>query len=273
MSINKQIHHIFLSDDFSRLIRINYYHAFVQGLLPVINYTRVNNIQLKDVILYTNCSYTHVLKWFLNVRPLSEKPHDAVIILENGTLDMLAEKCSAFMERVKMSALQKDSSLSISKPYMVFIKRSGKRKILNSNACITTLFKNFGTTYTIIPIDFSRLGFLQQVRLMNQCAVLIGAHGAGMTNCLFMNPDTCIIELFPESFFYDCYRKLCRYKKIHHYSMNGISEKKPCMNLEEFKKVGIKDFMIRGQMRDVSFTINIDEFLNTVSNALPKIEF
>jgi capsular polysaccharide biosynthesis protein len=38
----------------------------------------------------------------------------------------------------------------------------------------------------------------QQIEAFRRARVVVGAHGAGLTNVLFCRPDTIIVEIFPE---------------------------------------------------------------------------
>ena len=58
-----------------------------------------------------------------------------------------------------------------------------------------------------------------QMKLFSYLDILIGPHGAGSTNSIFMFPRSAVIEIFPPHFYYDCYEKLSigidiRYEKI-----------------------------------------------------------
>lgn len=65
-----------------------------------------------------------------------------------------------------------------------------KRKIINEEEVIALLKEHH------IEIHyFENYSFIEQVRLMNQTKCLIGLHGAGLTNMLFMQEGTSVLEL------------------------------------------------------------------------------
>jgi hypothetical protein len=69
-------------------------------------------------------------------------------------------------------------------------EKAAFRKILNEKELIAVLKANdFEILY---GEDFS---FAEQVEIFSTCRTLLGIHGAGLTNCLFMNPQTNLIEL------------------------------------------------------------------------------
>lgn len=46
-------------------------------------------------------------------------------------------------------------------------------------------------------VDFEGMSFVSQVELMSRTSVLIGIHGAGLVNSMFLPPDAAVIELVP----------------------------------------------------------------------------
>lgn len=56
------------------------------------------------------------------------------------------------------------------------------------------------------PVRMERLGFEEQVRLMSETAILMAPHGAGLTNMMFCQPGTQVVEIadlsYPNPNFY-----------------------------------------------------------------------
>lgn len=75
----------------------------------------------------------------------------------------------------------------------VFISRKDapKRKILNEDE-VFALFKPYG----FVCYEMSKLSVLDQILIMQNADVVVGEHGAGLTNLLFSKKDTLVIELF-----------------------------------------------------------------------------
>ncbi len=69
-------------------------------------------------------------------------------------------------------------------------KDSTLRKILNETELIQ-LFKN----YNIDSYNLSELTVVEQIQLFNNAEIVIGPHGANLTNIIFCKPGTIIIEL------------------------------------------------------------------------------
>jgi len=75
---------------------------------------------------------------------------------------------------------------------IIFIYRnlSERRGIVNFSEVEVVLAQK-----NVKVVNFSVLTFREQIVLMRRCAMLIGVHGAGLTNMLFTNPGTRILEL------------------------------------------------------------------------------
>ncbi|WP_133273811.1 glycosyltransferase family 61 protein [Hymenobacter radiodurans] len=71
--------------------------------------------------------------------------------------------------------------------------RQNNRRLVNEAAIIPIL-----TQYGFEVVYFEGLEFAQQVQLMQEAAVVMGIHGANLTNILFMQPSTTVIELINE---------------------------------------------------------------------------
>lgn len=74
------------------------------------------------------------------------------------------------------------------------------RKITNEDQIVESLTRR--GFEVICP---GELSFAEQVQHFAQAKVIIGPHGAGLTNMVFAPPNSILIELFPESYINVCY--------------------------------------------------------------------
>ena len=87
----------------------------------------------------------------------------------------------------------------------IYVSRSRQniRKIANERDLIDLLTKlGFETIF------FEDFTFEEQVKIMMETAVMISVHGANLTNMLFMNPGSLVIELMNKNFNNHCYHSL-----------------------------------------------------------------
>ena len=72
--------------------------------------------------------------------------------------------------------------------------RSNKEMLVNSPKLIQDRYE---TNLPVRIIDFSKLSFEETIRICAETKILIGQHGAGISNCVFMRPGSKIIEYEP----------------------------------------------------------------------------
>tara|TARA_Y100000588_G_C14270132_1_gene931956 strand:+ start:273 stop:1343 length:1071 start_codon:yes stop_codon:yes gene_type:complete len=79
----------------------------------------------------------------------------------------------------------------------VFISRhdATQRKMLNEELVFSYFEKKGFKRYNL-----SQLSFIEQVQLFHQAEYIIAAHGSALTNIIFCQPNTCIIEIFQNQY-------------------------------------------------------------------------
>ena len=60
-----------------------------------------------------------------------------------------------------------------------------------------------------------------QVTLFSQAECIVGPHGAAMSNLTFCQKDCCVIELFPDNYKIDLYKKLADAVGVSHMFLGG----------------------------------------------------
>ena len=74
---------------------------------------------------------------------------------------------------------------------------------------------------------------LQQIELFASLDIVIGAHGAGLTNIIFMSPKSFLYELFPPFWQFACYKRLASNMDIQYLKSTAVGEKGPECNKNE----------------------------------------
>jgi len=96
-----------------------------------------------------------------------------------------------------------DSIIGLEKKQRIFISRKQRRRVINEDELVAVLSK-FGFK-SIAP---ESLSVAEQVSLFANAEVVIGVHGAALTNTVFCSPGTKVIEIFAPDYVNPCYRKL-----------------------------------------------------------------
>jgi len=109
-----------------------------------------------------------------------------------------------------------DSIIGLQKKQRIFISRKEKRRVINEDELVAVLSK-FGFK-SIAP---ESLSVAEQVSLFAAAEVVIGAHGAALTNTVFCSPGTKVIEIFAPDYVNPCYRKLSSQVGLEYWEFIG----------------------------------------------------
>jgi len=104
--------------------------------------------------------------------------------LSKHALSLVKYKIESFLE------LSLAKSGKSSKRIIVSRGSSTTRRWLNENECINLL-----DTLNFKLIDPSKLSLSQQVEAFSNAEIILGPHGAGLSNIMFCNPGTKVIEI------------------------------------------------------------------------------
>lgn len=125
-------------------------------------------------------------------------------------------------------------------PLRILVSRSdsGHRRIINEDE----LYKE------LKPLGFSRVSltgmtFQEQIDIFSHAEVIMGIHGAGLSNIVFSNPGTKLIEIFPSSYVNSCFRVValhCKMKYFYLVSENLVRVKKSILDSIMLSKDEIK---------------------------------
>jgi hypothetical protein len=74
------------------------------------------------------------------------------------------------------------------------IKRHGSRAVRNHGALITALKSHYTVKNQFKVIEFDSLSMLETVKLFSKTELMIGPHGAGLSNALYMQPGRGLLE-------------------------------------------------------------------------------
>jgi len=109
-----------------------------------------------------------------------------------------------------------DSIIGLQKKQRLFISRKENRRVINEDELVAVLTK-FGFK-SIAP---ESLSVAEQVALFAAAEVVIGVHGAALTNTVFCSPGTKVIEIFAPDYVNPCYRKLSSQVGLEYWEFIG----------------------------------------------------
>ena len=103
---------------------------------------------------------------------------------------------SPYLDRV-MAALARDVAVAEDRPRRLYVSRSdATRRPLANERAVEAVLRSRGFT-VVVP---SALSLVEQIRLFKGADVVVGPHGAGMTNIGFCRPGTKVLELMQSTF-------------------------------------------------------------------------
>jgi capsular polysaccharide biosynthesis protein len=152
-------------------------------------------------------------------------------------------------------------------------KEATNRYIINGDLLFNRIKQEFSSEYDVENILFETMTVEDQIKTMIDCKIMIGCHGAGLTNCMFMSKDSLLIELFPECFYTDCFKNLSKKLNINHLLLHGTNKEKSKISLEIYIKEGCKDQRTRFMERDKSFDIDIDTIIKLMKSYINSTNF
>lgn len=102
-------------------------------------------------------------------------------------------------------------------------KSASRRKMLNESEIIEVVIRHGFEIF-----DFDLIDFKQQVEIIINTSILVSLHGAALTNMMFMEPGSTIVEFLPKEIINDkCYCTLAGTMKHQYYyvscDMDGTS--------------------------------------------------
>jgi len=115
---------------------------------------------------------------FAQVRPWTSQ-------FEYDDLQLVRNQCFNFIDS------QKQSNISMQLVYVS--RRKAKRRNITNETEVEEYLQTKGFT----SICFEDYSVFEQIAIMRQAKVFISLHGAGLTNTIFMSPNTTVLELSP----------------------------------------------------------------------------
>lgn len=103
----------------------------------------------------------------------------------------------------------------------IFIGRGGaKHRALIHEGKIAAMLSGRGFE----SVECEKLSVQEQANIFGSAEVVVGAHGAALTNLVFCRPGTRVVELFSPAYVNPCYRDLCVAAGLRHAAVIGNGE-------------------------------------------------
>lgn len=133
-----------------------------------------------------------------NIKNIFFIPNGKSLLIKNLCLPQIKPECDSYngmqVRQIRSYYSKYVSTIrpSVTKIQRLYVSRklAGRRAIINEDEIITIIKKyNFDIFYP------EKHSFLEQVAIFSTVKYLVGTHGSGLTNMLFMGPGTSLLEL------------------------------------------------------------------------------
>ena len=93
-------------------------------------------------------------------------------------------------------------------------------------------------------LDFGKLGTIQeQMKIVRNTDILIGAHGAGLTHSLFLPEESVLVELFFIGFHSSFFRNMAKWRGIHYLAYQNEKQENVVDRESHWTKIDPNDFV------------------------------
>jgi hypothetical protein len=224
--------------------------GWVEGLVTAMNCS-VTDTQPVNLQISLRPNNTRPFQWFQN-------PSDAMTLRELtvGPLTLNSHPRIGLIQRLKAKREGYRRH---------FRKRKGNRHINNLpdiQGSIEQAFQNA----TVDIACMERMSFAEQAEWWSRHDVVVAAHGAAVTNLIFMRDNASVVELYPDHYYpIDFYRSLCESVGVQHHGWyNGVAD--PEADYREHCR-NVKD---RNLYRNVDLTPSVEQVVELVRRAIDK---
>lgn len=193
----------------------NPFHAFNEVVIPLFLTTR--HFKSKVQFVFTEYrdkwarKYSQVVKELSAFEPVVGDGNRTVHCFPAAVVglryhDNLAVNNSEVPEGYTMASVRKflwntynvkvKTALNLQKPKVLLVSRKGSRMFLNEDEMVKMMEQELGLeVHRALPNDTMSLDKFAQI--VNSCEIMVGAHGAGLTNALFLPTGAVLIQVVP----------------------------------------------------------------------------
>lgn len=194
----------------------NYFHWFTE-VLPKVYFLKTY-IPTFSVLLPSNYSSSFQLE-SLKILDIPIIYFDGVAFLNTVYLPDRQAPYSAHYNPFILRSMVADFKSKIEcsynlGPYIFITRRKAKIRKLANEVAVVKILNNL--SFKIV--EFETLSFYQQVSVASHAKIIVGCHGAGLTNLMFCEPGACIYEFSLEGETMDkCYYTLADACNLNYY--------------------------------------------------------
>jgi glycosyltransferase involved in cell wall biosynthesis len=181
----------------------NYYHWMVEGLLPLDILSRALGLDSKlKIALPKSRHIAELLDHLDSLKAVGLDRHDIVEIAENlikveeaiwVERDLIQSMPAPYVKDFQQRVAARHAGLRGPRNRRLFIARKGPTRTIHNMKQVQA----FLATYEFETVYLEGKSVVDQILLFQSARFIVGAHGAGLSNLLFCEPGTKVIEFMP----------------------------------------------------------------------------
>jgi tetratricopeptide (TPR) repeat protein len=249
-----------------------YFHWFVD-ILPrfLILQEEVDNWQSIDYFLINShqASFQRETLQILGIPPekilesdrySSIQAEELIVPKFAGDLGWLSGKSLTALRQTFLPAVNQFNQLNESEqnlPKRIYLSRQGAkhRSVLNE-AGVISILEQYG--FTVLHLE--KLTVLEQIKIFAQAEIIVGPHGSALTNIIFCQAGTKIVELVSPVYMRPYYWVISQYLNLDHYYLLG----------ENFDGYALRQLIYENPLTE-DLLINLEYLERTINYLLKKV--
>lgn len=205
----------------------NYFH-WLFDVASRLDYIRNSNFSVDKYIVDSRDPFQEEVLFLLNIpKERRIQVHDKLHIKSNklivpsytGCINSIVPKRSCEFLREELLLKR---NVKTKKSTRIYISRADANgRFVSNEEQVMKLLGSYGFTRVVLkPLSVN-----EKIELFQSAEVIIAPHGAGLTNLIFCNPGTKVIELFNANWMLPCYWMICQHIGLDYYYLVGKGER------------------------------------------------
>lgn len=209
----------------------NYYHWVYQVFSTLIVAKKIgfkiDKINILGSSLQKQTFQFQYINFFKHINYINI-PVNSKVIIETGIFSNLVHSHEKIPSQILTSAFNdfknfiiknKGNNKSKKNIYITRKNATNGRNITNEKRLINMIQK-----YNFHVINLDQINVIEQIKIFNEANIIIGGHGAGLTNLLYCKNNIYLIELFTQNLIRRCYASICIAKSIKYIGILNETE-------------------------------------------------
>ncbi|MEO1145641.1 MAG: glycosyltransferase 61 family protein [Cyanobacteria bacterium J06638_22] len=133
-----------------------------------------------------------------------------------ASISWMPEWSLDFLRRTFLPCDRQDTAAAPHRRLYITRAKAGVRRLINEAHLIAAL-----EPWGFEVVDLEQFSVVEQAQLFAEAAIILTVHGSGLTNLVFCQPGTTVIELFAPYYVYPCYWLVASWRNLRYSYLLG----------------------------------------------------